>query len=87
MKKGGSMTRLIHVGNSLGIRIPKALITKLRFQEDTELEFTVTAKGLLISPIHAPREGWKEAFTNAQEEPLLLGDILTNEFDKSEWVW
>lgn len=81
---------LIQVGNSLGIRIPKALITQLGFDEQTELEFKVTQEGLLIAPTQQTREGWKEAFKAApkkgRKEKLLLGH-LNNEFDKDEWEW
>lgn len=84
------MAHIIHVGNSLGIRIPKAIIAQLGFKEDMELELIVTQEGLLISPAQNAREGWKEAFKSSrksQKEDLLLGKNLSNEFDKDEWEW
>ena len=82
------MTRLIQVGNSLGVRIPKALITQVGFKEDTDLLFKVTDEGLLISPINHSREGWAECFKAAQkEEDLLMGTEMTNQFDQDEWEW
>ena len=60
------MTELIQIGNSKGVRIPKALIEQAGL-ENTELELKVTKQGLLIKPIKQPRQGWKEAIENAQQ--------------------
>lgn len=81
------MTHLIHVGNSLGVRIPKAILAQLGFKEYTNLEFKVTQEGLLISPTRHSREGWKEVFDEAQKEHLLMGEKIVNEFDENEWEW
>lgn len=80
------MTHLIHVGNSLGVRIPKAIITQIGFNEETELEFKIVKNGLLISAA-AKRKGWEEAFKNAGKEKLLLADKAKNKFDEEEWEW
>lgn len=81
------MPHLIHVGNSLGVRIPKAIIAQI-FKKDTDFEFKVIEEGLLISPVHHCREGWEEAFKDAPiEKKLLMGDSIENKFDRDEWVW
>lgn len=61
------MATLIKIGNSQGIRIPKALIEQARLA-DAELEFKVTDEGLLIRPANAPRQGWTEQFARAAED-------------------
>lgn len=84
-----AMTHLVHVGNSLGVRIPKALIAQAGFKENMELTFKVTDEGLLIAPVRNSREGWEEAFKasrKGQKEPLLLGETV-NTFDQDEWEW
>lgn len=86
------MTHLIHVGNSLGVRIPKAIIAQVGFKEDTDLAFKVIEEGLLIMPVRvrALREGWKEAFKSPKrkrKEELLMGEEVINEFDRDEWEW
>ena len=84
------MAHLIHIGNSIGLRIPKAVIAQAGFKEDTNLEFKVTSKGLLISPIRHEREGWTERFEETQkcqESDLLLGENIINQFDNEEWEW
>lgn len=83
------MPHLIQVGNSLGLRIPKALLQQVGFKEDTNLVFNVTSKGLLISPEKQPREGWEEKFKTTKKsskEKIILSEI-TNEFDRDEWKW
>ena len=85
------MPHLIHVGNSFGVRIPKAILVQLGwFQEDSNLVFKVTDEGLLISPEKKSREGWVEAFERTckgEKEKLLLGETPINKFDNCEWEW
>jgi len=58
------MATLIKIGNSQGIRIPKAIINQARL-EDKQLEFKIIDDGLLIQPVKKNREGWKEQFDKA----------------------
>jgi len=51
------MAKIIQIGNSQGIRIPKPIIA-LANLEDKELEFVVMDSGLLISPEKKVRVGW-----------------------------
>jgi len=67
------MTELIQIGNSKGVRIPKALIEQAGL-EDTELELRVTKQGLLIKPVKQPRQGWKEAIEKAQQNGEIYVD-------------
>lgn len=83
------MAHIVHIGNSFGVRIPKAILEQVGFKEDTNLIFSATNKGLLISPEKKPREGWEDKFKLSKkqpEEPLLMEDI-SNEFDEGEWKW
>ena len=82
------MTHLARTGNSFAVRIPKAVLSQVGFNEKTNLAFKVLDEGLLITPVRHPREGWTEAFqTKRQQETLLMGDKIINEFDKDEWEW
>ena len=54
------MATLVKIGNSQGIRIPKALIEQADLG-DKELKLQIVKDGLLVSPSKKPREGWKEA--------------------------
>ena len=51
------MAKIIKIGNSQGIRIPKPIIT-LANLEDQELDFVVLGSGLLITPEKKVRIGW-----------------------------
>jgi antitoxin MazE len=84
------MFHLTHIGNSFGVRIPKAILTQLGFKESTNLEFKVTQEGLLISPVRPSRKGWVETFQEeekGQPEPLLMGENIVNKFDQEDWEW
>ncbi|TWI76702.1 antitoxin MazE [Desulfobotulus alkaliphilus] len=71
------MATLIKIGNSQGIRIPKALIEQAGL-EDRQLEFKIIDNGLLIKPVKKNREGWKEAFDKA---------LTANELIEADQVW
>ena len=76
---------LVKVGNSRGVRIPKALIEQCGFGHEVE----ITAKGrtLVISPVGGVREGWDDAFKRMAESgddgPLLPDGIDA----PSDWQW
>jgi antitoxin MazE len=84
------MTTLIRIGNSQGIRIPKAVIEQARL-EDKQLEFKIIDDGLLIQPVKRNREGWKEQFDKAlksqessEEDQAWLDAPLV---DEEDWEW
>jgi antitoxin MazE len=52
------MAKIIQIGNSQGIRIPKPLIA-LANLEGKELEYVVMDSGLLITPEKKVRVGWE----------------------------
>ena len=54
------MAHLVKIGNSQGIRIPKALIEQANL-EGKELKFQILNGGLFIAPIKKNRAGWKES--------------------------
>ena len=52
------MAKIIQIGNSQGVRIPKPIIA-LANLEDKELEFVVMDSGILITPEKKVRVGWE----------------------------
>jgi len=83
------MTHLIRIGNSLGVRIPQAIIQQIGFKKNMNLVFKVTEEGLLISSEKQARDGWEQKFRSPEKRlnnPSLLGEFQ-NEFDKDEWEW
>ena len=61
------MPKIIQIGNSQGIRIPKPIIA-LAELEDKELEYVVMDSGLLITPQKKVRLGWKNDNTDLSVE-------------------
>jgi antitoxin MazE len=79
--------RIIRIGNSQGIRIPKALLAACRLEDDVDL--LVEDDALVIRRAQAPREGWEEAFSEmmAAGEGGLLDPPVPTAWDQNEWVW
>jgi antitoxin MazE len=81
-------TRLIRIGNSRGIRIPKAFVEAAGLQ--AALRIRVVDTGLLLERVDDdPRAGWAEAARQLQSrgEGGLLDEPVPTVFDESEWEW
>ena len=81
-------TRLIRIGNSRGIRIPKALVEAAGL--DASLRMRVVDTGLLLERVEDdPRAGWAEAARELEDrsDGGLLDDPVPTVFDESEWEW
>jgi len=61
------MARLIKIGNSQGVRIPKPIISIANL-ENQELDFIVLNEGLLITPEKKSRAGWQIDNENAKSK-------------------
>jgi antitoxin MazE len=72
------MITLIKIGNSQGVRIPKAIIEQAKLNEN-ELEFKIIDEGLLIKPVRKPRKDWVEQFSK------ILRSGKVDEIDQ-EWL-
>ena len=69
------MAKIIKIGNSQGIRIPKPIIA-LANLENIELDFVVLDSGLLITPDKKARVGWKN--NSNQDELTATWEWLKN---------
>lgn len=74
---------IIDIGNSKGIRIPRAFIQELSLEKEVDLQ--CIAHKLIITPIHNPRKDWEKSFKNSEPQALL--PEYSNEFDSTEWTW
>ena len=82
--------RIVKMGNSQGIRIPKLLLEQLGLQDQVEME--VEANQLIIRPATpATRQGWEAAFremARCGDDSLLDADVAdASSWDESEWEW
>jgi antitoxin MazE len=80
-------TKIVRIGNSRGVRIPKPLLEEAGLEGDVELR--VVDSGIIIESVGAPRAGWAEAALQltARGEDQLLDEPLPTDFDESEWTW
>jgi antitoxin MazE len=81
-------TRIVRIGNSQGIRIAKYLLEQTGLREEVEVE--AQGNHLVIRPVTAPRDGWKEAFqamAEAGDDKMLDEGPVTSQFDEEEWEW
>jgi len=85
----GVKTRIIQIGNSQGIRIPKPILKQLGFTDEVELE--VLPDQLIIRSVDQPRQQWNAAFkamAEAGDDQLLDDEPLTlTEWEEREWEW
>jgi antitoxin MazE len=81
--------RIVKIGNSRGIRIPKPLIQQTGLAGEVEL--VVEENRLVISPLQRPRSGWAEAFkamAAAGDDALLDTETAPpTRWEKDEWEW
>jgi antitoxin MazE len=82
-------TRIVSIGNSQGIRIPKRLLEQTRLLG--EVEISVEANALVIRPINKPRANWATAFQQMAQrgDDTLLDDVAPSlsGWDENEWEW
>lgn len=84
------MTTLIRIGNSQGVRIPKAIIEQAKLDEK-ELEFKVLDEGLLIKPVRKNRQGWQKQFEknikNGKKDELDQEWLDASLIEDETWEW
>lgn len=82
-------TRIIKIGNSRGIRIPKAFLDQADLQDAVEI--SIEKDSLVIRRSKPTRSGWDRAFSEmAMNEDDLFpddGEIADHSFDEMEWEW
>lgn len=80
-------TKIVRIGNSRGVRIPKPLLEAAGLEGEVELK--VVESGIMIAGVPRARDGWAKAAAEAQErnEDGLLDEPSSSDFDESEWVW
>jgi antitoxin MazE len=80
-------TRIVKIGNSQGIRIPKPLLEHSGISEEVEIE--VQDNCLIVRAVSRNRSGWEEAFAKMaeQHDDVLLYEITATEWDNLEWEW
>lgn len=83
-------TKLIRIGNSQGVRIPKPLIEESGLSE--EIEMILRDNEIVLRSAEETRKDWDERFEEMarQGDDQLLDqeDIeRPSEWDETEWTW
>ena len=83
-------TKVIKIGNSKGIRIPRHILEQSGLKNEVEIE--VKDKSIILKPTVKAREHWDIAFKEMAKnnddillEKESLGDLTS--WDKEEWEW
>jgi antitoxin MazE len=82
-----SKTRIVRIGNSRGIRLPKLLLEQADLPEEVELR--AEPGRIVVSAATRPRSGWaaKARTMHNRGEDILLDDTTSTNFDQSDWRW
>ncbi len=79
-------TKLVRIGNSRGVRLPKPLIEEAGLGEDVELR--VREGAIVIAKAERARAGWAEAAKLMRERrENRLENFGSTYFDREEWKW
>jgi antitoxin MazE len=85
----GIKTRIVKIGNSRGIRIPKILLDQAKLGDEIEME--VKGNKLIIHSLQNPRQSWDEQFVEMARrgnDRLLDSEVaIPSSWDKDEWEW
>jgi len=79
--------RLVKIGNSRGIRLPKAILAEAQLEAEVELK--AEPGRIVIRSARRPRAGWAEAARHMRErkDDALLEPPTSTRFDREEWKW
>jgi antitoxin MazE len=85
--KQSTRIKLVKIGNSRGIRIPKAVIERLNLCDDVEM--VVKEDHIELRPGRHPRDGWAEAFQQMAQrgDDQLMDESIPTKWDNEEWSW
>ena len=80
--------RVIKIGNSQGLRIPKPILDQTGILDDVEIE--VEKNQIIIRPVKNIRDGWDAAFKNMGQkgdDGPIINDNISHSWDEEEWQW
>lgn len=82
-------TSIVKIGNSQGVRIPKALLGNSQIGDSVEIQ--PSGRDLMLRFATQPRAGWAEAAARMAaggDDILLDGDLAPqSRWDDADWKW
>ena len=79
--------KLVQIGNSRGIRLPKPLIEEAKLEDEVDIH--VRERSIIITSTTKPRIGWAASAKSMHDQKgdELLDSHTTTSFDETEWKW
>lgn len=81
------LVSVVQIGNSKGIRLPKAIIEQCEINDKLEME--IKNNEIILKAVKkTPREGWAEKFKEMAEngdDKLAIEDSI--DIDMKNWEW
>ena len=80
-------TRIVRIGNSRGIRVPKTLLEQAALPDEVELR--AEPGRIVVTGVSRARAGWaaKAREMHHRADDPLLDELAPTRFDQSEWRW
>jgi antitoxin MazE len=80
-------SKIVKIGNSHGVRIPRAVLEQAGLKD--EVEMRVEENRLIIQASRQPRQGWEEQFAVMAEQgdDAWIDETLPTQWDEDEWTW
>ena len=79
--------KLVQIGNSRGVRLPKPMIEEARLRDDVDIH--VVEGSIIITSNVKPRSSWADSAKrlHSQNGDVLLDQANSTTFDETEWKW
>ena len=81
-------TKVIHIGNSKGIRIPNHILKSLKITEEVDMIVDENRCEIILKAVKEPRENWDSAFKKMKEtkdDLQIIDDSIYLKTDQWEW--
>jgi len=80
-------TRIVRIGNSRGIRVPKLLLEQAQLPDEVVLQ--AEPGRLVVCARRRMRDGWGDAARAMHERggDRLIDAVMPTRFDAQDWTW
>ena len=68
-------SKIVNIGNSQGLRIPKAVLEQCNLKTNQAVSLTVEAGRIIVAANENRRMGWEDSFAGASVEADLMASI------------
>ena len=81
-------TKLVAIGNSQGVRLPKAVVDACGLELNAPVALEVRGRAIVLTPAIAKRAGWADAARDAAAaRDNLWGALPARNAADDDWTW